>query len=96
MVPVIVWHSAGSEFPLKNNSSFHAKDGLYGCPGCKVTLGGGHGRSARFKDCGPSVPNVDNEHWSKEAVEVGYVEVRPQALLMVTEKNRAYALGDML
>ena len=39
---------------------------------------------------------VDSDFWSKDAVEVGYVTVMPQPLLMVTEKKRAYALGEML
>ena len=48
--PVIVWHAAGSELFLKNNSRFHANIGLNGSPGFSVTLEGGQGRSARLKD----------------------------------------------
>lgn len=81
---------------LKNNSLFHAKVGWNGCPGCKVTFEGGQGRSARLKDWATPLLSVMSEPGSKDAIEVGDVKVRPQSLLMVTEKNRAYALGDML
>lgn len=81
---------------MKNNSLFHAKVGWNGCPGCKATFEGGQGRSARSKDWAMPLFSVISELGSKDAIEVGDVEVKPHSLLMVTEKNRAYALGYML
>ena len=82
---------------VKNNSLFHAKLGSNGCPAFNATPEGGQGRSARLRDLGLLLPSkVDSDFWSKDAVEVGYVTVRPQSLLMVTEKKKAYALGEML
>ena len=88
--PVIVLHPGGSEFCLKNNSVFHANQGLNGSPGCNLTLGGGQGRSARLK--GWTVPcksTVDTASGLKDAVETEYDTVKPQASLTVTEKNKA-------
>lgn len=51
-----------------------------------------------MKDCGvPLLSNVDSWFGAKDAVEVACIaKIEPQPLLMVMEKNKAYALGDML
>ena len=63
-----------------------------------MTLGGGQGRSARLKERGvPPMSKVDSRLGSRDSVEVGcVVKIEPQPLLMVTEKNKTYALGDIL
>ena len=51
-----------------------------------------------MKDRGiPDISKVDSWSGAKDAVEVAcVVRVEPQPSLMVTEMNRAYALGNML
>ena len=72
MRPVIVEHRAGSEFCLKNNSVFHANEGLNGSPGVNMTLGGGQGRSARSNDWVlPNPSTVLSASELKDAVEIG-------------------------
>ena len=63
-----------------------------------MTLAGGQGRSARLKErVVPPMSNVDSRLGSTDNVEVGcVVKIAPQPLLMVTEKKKRYALGDML
>lgn len=63
-----------------------------------MTLAGGQGRSARLKErVVPPRSIVDSWLGSRDNVEVGcVVKIAPQPLLMVTEKNKMYALGDML
>lgn len=69
--PVIVEHRRGSAFCLKNNSVFHANQGLYGCPGVNITLAGGQGRSARSNDWVlPDPSKVFSACGSKDAVEI--------------------------
>ena len=71
MRPVIVEHRAGSEFCLKNNSVFHANEGLNGSPGVNMTFAGGQGRSARSNDWGlPDPSKVFSASRLKDAVEI--------------------------
>ena len=98
-IPSITLHCPRIEGSPKYCHSYcHENQGLNGCPGCKTTLDGGQGRSARSKDRGVPCPsNVDSWLGAKDAVDVACVaRIEPQSLLMVTEKNRTYALGNTL
>ena len=97
--PAITLQSRTIEGSAKSGHWFcHENKGWNDFPGSNITLDGGQGRSPRLKDCGvPLLSNVDSWFGAKDAVEVACIaKIEPQPLLMVMEKNKAYALGDML
>ena len=79
LLPTKVRHIAGSWPWPQKSSSFQAKSGIYGSPAFTLALEGGHGRSARLKDCWlPWSSSVLRESGWKEVVEVAYERVRLQ------------------